>query len=116
MDTLYDILGIVPASSHNEVVEAYQSGVRALLDGGDFKSSMWWWPNLEKIDEMTQAMKTLVHGDRRHDYNRKLMAQGIICSLCEGRGWNRMDGCLTERTCIACDGSGKSLLRYAEKG
>jgi len=112
VDTLYDVLGIVPAASHSEVIVTYQMGVARELHGGEGKSSLWWNERLDRIAQMTEAMKVLVHGDRRTAYNKKLAALAIICSLCQGQGINKFEGDLQSRTCMACGGSGKALKEY----
>lgn len=113
MRTLYDILGIVPAADQREVCLAYSRLVTQELDDGDIHGSMWWSPRLETIAKATEAMKTLVHGDRRKAYDKKLIAANLICPLCEGKGRNKFGMGLQSRVCIACGGSGKAV-QYKE--
>jgi DnaJ-class molecular chaperone len=85
---------------------AYKSRVEALLsrEGWSICTSMYQAQQVREIADLTAAFMAIVNSDVRKRYIRKLMAQCLICSLCEGRGWNRLH--MKDITCIACGGSG----------
>lgn len=115
MTTYYDILGLVPGCDALDINMAFNAGIRAELDTIDYpRGSMWWHPRLIRIKELTEAMETLGHGERRTEYHRKLAAAGLVCSLCEGKGQIKYgegtflrDGWTLE--CAACKGTGKGF-------
>jgi len=119
MKTLYDILGVVPATDARDLATAYRSAVLAQFveDGSHIEnrflnaSSMWRGPRLKEIASLTEAYQILNHEDKRTAYNRRLMAELLICPVCEGRGRIIPDG-LTSIKCEACKGTGKGVGSY----
>lgn len=119
MKTLYDTLGLVPGCDAMEINMAFNALVRAELDTIDYpRGSMWWYPRLLRIKNITIAMETLSSTDRRDIYHGKLAAAGLVCSLCEGKGRLQYgrgtfvtdSGCTLE--CAACKGTGKGIGSY----
>lgn len=116
MKNLYDILGLVPGCDAMDINKAFNAGIRAELDRIDYpRGSMWWTPRIQRISELTEAMKTLSHGERRDEYHKKLAGAGLVCSLCEGHGYLQYgkgtfarDG-FTTLKCEACKGTGKGF-------
>ena len=116
MKTHYDVLGVVPAIEARDLAYAYREAIRSQFfeagreDEDRFvnASSMWRGPKLDRIAELTASYQLLNHGDRRHQYNLKLMKDALICPVCEGRGRICENG-LTHICCAACKGTGKGV-------
>jgi len=106
---LYDVLGVSPASTQLDISDAYRRLVKENLGHeGEPNGSVWWRSRLLKINELTAAATILIHGDRRSEYDAKLAADGLICSLCAGSGIILKDrmGC-GGTACSACGGTGR---------
>lgn len=116
MTTYYDTLGLVPGCDAMEINKAFNAGIRAELDTINYpRGAMWWLPRLQRITELTEAMKTLAHNERRETYHRTLAAAGLVCSLCDGMGHLRFGkGSFDTHgydsiKCEACKGTGKGF-------
>lgn len=115
MTTYYDILGVVPGADAMEINKSFNALIRAELDTIDYpRGAMWWFPRLNHIKNITEAMETLCSMDRREVYHRKLAAAGLVCSLCDGMGSIKygkgsFDKSTKELACQACKGTGKGF-------
>jgi hypothetical protein len=112
MKTHYDVLGVVPAIRDADLAAAYKEAVITQLEEPFYRcTSMARGPRLNRIAELTAAYLAINHGDRRHQYNLKLMKDALICPVCEGRGRIIPDQ-LKSIECAACRGTGKGVGCY----
>ena len=113
METLYDILGVVPSADKLDCGRAFKSKMLALLgDEFEFRSNLWQQQHIDKMTALIEAIRIVGHGDRKAVYDKKLLAAGVICPVCEGHGFNILRF-IQQRGCIACGGTGKAK-RYVE--
>jgi hypothetical protein len=111
MHTHFHTLGIAPGTDTVATAKAYRDQVLELLTGdqsGDFtvRTSMWQGERLQRIKELTEAFIVLSHGDKRKAYTETLRKACMLCSLCDGRGWIRMNELCKYIPCVACGATG----------
>jgi hypothetical protein len=105
MVTHYDVIGVVPGDPPYTIAAKYKAEVLACLPE-EFAActGMKHRQSIQRIQALSEAFNVLSHSDLRKAYNKKLMAQALVCSLCEGRGFV-MQG--FQIKCAACGGTGK---------
>lgn len=106
--TAYDILGVVPAATDNEIAAKYRALVMEKLDDDFYcRSSLRHTQEARYIQKWTDAFLQVSNSETRERYNRRLAAKALICSLCDGRGKIEFRNEMRELGCIACKGTGK---------
>lgn len=119
METLYDILGVVPSADKIECGCAFKSKMLELLGNKfELRNTLWQQQKINEMFALIEAIRIVGHGDRKVLYHKQLIAAGVICPVCEGSGQNKMEEgfASSTRSCIACGGSGKNREVYETDG
>lgn len=108
--TLYDTLGVVPAAKPWDIAKAYRNAVVKMLDDDFYaRSGTRHFQEACAVAKLTAAFVVLCSSERRLGYDRKLIARGLICPVCQGSGeiLDRERGLKPALPCAACDETGK---------
>lgn len=104
MKTLYQVLGLPPASTHEQLHAKFKELSVQLhpdLNGGDG----------ERQRELNLAWGTLKNKELRKLYDRKLELAGGQCTKCQGKGLAYVTKSFTQRVeqiCGKCHGTGQA--------
>lgn len=112
--TLYEVLGVTPAATQLQIGETYRRKLLVMLDEHwSARSSSRQTQECREIAKLTAACHVLLHGDRRKAYDDLLRTKGLICPLCDGKGYID-NGHMTGPQCGACEGTGRGWDFNAE--